>query len=122
MRFYDPCATALKAGLRISVHSDFNVTPIHPLRCVQDAVTRIMSDGGEVSVPEERIPAMAALKAVTLDAAWQCRMDDIGGSLEVGKYADLALLEEDPTKVEPTEIEKIKISKTWLAGEKRHGA
>lgn len=120
VRAYDPCASALKAGLRISIHSDYNVTPIGPLRCVQDAVTRIMMVGGEVFVPEERIPVEAALRAVTIDAAWQCHMDDIAGSLETGKYADLALLERDPTRVSQTEIEKIKVSETWLNGEQRY--
>jgi predicted amidohydrolase YtcJ len=119
---YDPCASALRAGLRISIHSDYNVTPVGPLRCVQDAVTRIMQDGGEVFVPEQRIPAEAGLRAVTLDAAWQCRMDDIVGSLEPGKYADLALLEQDPTAVSPADIEKIKVNETWLAGTPRYGA
>ncbi|MGZ0843264.1 amidohydrolase family protein, partial [Klebsiella pneumoniae subsp. pneumoniae] len=41
-RFYDPCASALAAGLKISLHSDWNVTPIEPLRYVEDAVTRVM--------------------------------------------------------------------------------
>jgi tetratricopeptide (TPR) repeat protein len=47
-RFYDPCASALKGGLRISLHSDWNVTPLEPLRYVGDAVTRIMNEGGDV--------------------------------------------------------------------------
>jgi predicted amidohydrolase YtcJ len=122
VKFYDPCASVLAAGLRISIHSDYNVTPLGPLRCVQDAVTRVMKDGGGVFVPEERIPVEAALRAVTLDAAWQCRMDDICGSLEPGKYADLALLEQDPTKVDPMSLQKIKVSEIWLAGKPRHGA
>ncbi|CAN5903192.1 hypothetical protein BH23ACT10_BH23ACT10_12160 [soil metagenome] len=98
---YDPCASALRAGLRISMHSDWNVTPLEPLRYVEDAVSRIMAEGGDVLNADERIPVVAALRAVTLDAAWQCRADDITGSLEVGKYADLALLEDDPTSVDP---------------------
>jgi predicted amidohydrolase YtcJ len=49
-------------------------------------------------------------------------MDHIVGSLEPGKYADLALLERDPTAVGPTEIASIKVSETWLAGERRHVA
>jgi predicted amidohydrolase YtcJ len=59
---------------------------------------------------------------VTIDAAWQCRIDHIVGSLEPGKYADLALLERDPTAIDPTEIATIKVSETWLAGERRHAA
>jgi predicted amidohydrolase YtcJ len=121
-RFYDPCASALKGGLRISLHSDWNVTPLEPLRYVADAVTRTMNEGGEVFFADERIPVEVALRAVTIDAAWQCRMDNIVGSLEPGKYADLALLERDPAAVDPTEIAKIKVSETWLAGERRHTA
>lgn len=116
---YDPCASALAAGLRISLHSDFNVTPIDPLRCVEDAVTRVMREGGEVLGPGERIPVEAALRAVTVDAAWQCRMDDIVGSLEPGKYADLAVLDADPTAVEPGCLSSIAVTETWVAGERR---
>jgi predicted amidohydrolase YtcJ len=110
----------LKGGLRVSLHSDYSVTPLEPLRYVEDAVARVMADGGEVLNPDERIPVMAALRAVTIDAAWQCRMDDLAGSLEPGKYADLILLEKDPTEVDPSTISRIPISETWLAGEQRY--
>lgn len=113
---YDPCASALRGGLRISLHSDWNVTPLQPLRHVQDAVTRIMAENGEVLAADERIPVEAALRAVTIDAAWQCRADGITGSIEAGKYADLVMLEDDPTTVEPTRIADIAVSRTLLAG------
>ncbi len=120
-RFYDPCASALAAGLKISLHSDWNVTPIEPLRYVEDAVTRVMNEGGEVFFPEERIPVDAALRAVTIDAAWQCHMDEQIGSLETGKFADFAILEEDPTAPD-VKIGKIKVSETWMDGAKRYSA
>ncbi len=113
---YDPCASALEAGLRISLHSDWNVTPLEPLRYVQDAVTRVMSENGEVLGADECLSVEAALRAVTIDAAWQCRSDHETGSLEVGKYADLVLLEDDPTAVDPTDISAIRVSETCLAG------
>lgn len=121
-KFYDPCASALAAGLKISLHSDWNVTPIEPLRYIENAVTRIMNDGGDVFFPNERIPVDAALRAVTIDAAWQCHTDDIVGSLEPGKYADLTILEQDPTAIDPATISKIKVSETWLSGQKRYSA
>jgi predicted amidohydrolase YtcJ len=120
-RFYDPCASALAAGLKISLHSDWNVTPIEPLRYVEDAVTRVMNEGGDVFFPEERIPVDAALRAVTIDAAWQCHMEDQIGSLEAGKFADFAILEEDPTAPD-VKIGKIKVSETWMNGTKRYAA
>ncbi len=118
---YDPCASALAGGLRISLHSDWNVTPLEPLRYVADAAARVMDEGGEVLGPDERIPVEAALRAVTADAAWQCRVDHLTGSLEPGKAADLAILEEDPTAVDPARIGDITVSETWLDGERRHG-
>lgn len=117
--FYDPCASALHAGLRISLHSDWNVTPLEPLRYVEDAATRIMAEGGEVLNANERIGVEAALRAVTIDAAWQCHADKITGSLETGKYADLVLLEENPLEVDPTSIANIAVSQTLLAGRAR---
>ncbi|RMB60035.1 amidohydrolase [Tessaracoccus antarcticus] len=119
---YDPCASALAAGLRISLHSDWNVTPIEPLRYVEDAVTRIMEESGDVLNGDERIPVEAALRAVTIDAAWQCRADNITGSIELGKYADLVLLEDDPTSVDPRRISGITVSQTLLGGALRHGS
>lgn len=116
---YDPCASAIAAGLRISLHSDWNVTPLEPLRYVEDAVNRIMAEGGDVLNVDERIPITAALRAVTLDAAWQCRADRITGSLEVGKYADVVLLEDDPTAADPTTISQIAVSETRIAGKAR---
>ncbi len=116
---YDPCATALRAGLRISLHSDWNVTPLEPLRYVEDAVTRIMAEGGDVLNAAECIPVEAALRAVTIDAAWQCRADDITGSIEVGKYADL-VVHDDPTTVDPTSIAGITVSETRLGGRVGH--
>ena len=119
---YDRCASALDAGLRISLHSDWNVTPLEPLRYVEDAVTRVMAESGEVLNGDERIPVEAGLRAVTIDAAWQCRADDITGSIESGKYADLVLLEDDPTAVDPTRISAIAVSQTLLAGDIRYSS
>jgi hypothetical protein len=118
----DPCRSALRAGLRISLHSDYNVTPIDPLRCVQNAVLRDMREGGGVLNPAERITAMQGLRAVTIDAAWQCHLDHLCGSLEPGKAADLVVLEKDPTTVSPDAIQSIRIHSTWLDGRRRFAA
>lgn len=120
--FYDPCASALRAGLRISLHSDWRVTPLEPLRYVEDAVTRVMVENGDVLNPEERISVEDALRAITIDAAWQCRADDITGSIEVGKYADLVILERDPMSVDPGRLSQIAVSATFLSGDVRYSA
>ncbi len=112
----DPCRSAIDAGLRISLHSDFNVTPIDPLRCVQNAVVRNMYEGGGVLAPEQRITVMEALRAVTIDAAWQCHLDHLVGSIETGKAADFVVLEKDPLTVRQEDLATIKILSTWIDG------
>lgn len=119
---YDPCRSALAGGLRISLHSDFNVTTIEPLRYIDNAVNRRMRDGGEVLNPEECISVEQALRAVTIDAAWQCRVDDIVGSLEYGKYADMVILDRDPLTIDPARVLELKVMETWLQGERRYAA
>ena len=115
----DPCRSALSGGLRISLHSDYNVTPIDPLRCIENAVVRDMNEGGGILNPAECISTLEAMRAVTIDAAWQCHLDDTCGSLEVGKSADLVVLERDPTEVAADTIRSIRIHSTWLDGQQR---
>jgi len=112
----DPVASARRHGLRPSFHSDFNVTDIDPLLSVQTAVTRVMRDGGEVLNPAECDTVAAAMRAITIDAAWQVHADDVTGSIEVGKYADLVLLTADPQRVPPHEIASVEVVATYLAG------
>jgi predicted amidohydrolase YtcJ len=115
-----PCASAVKTGMRISLHNDPPVTPEEPLRNISVAVTRI-SPSGRVLGPEERLTVEQALRAQTIDAAWQLFADDIIGSLEVGKYADLVVLSADPRAVPPEDIAGLDIRATYLAGRRVHG-
>jgi predicted amidohydrolase YtcJ len=117
----DATASALKAGVRFSLHSDYDVTEIGPLRCIENAVTRVMRDGGEVLAPEECISVEQGLRSMTIDAAWQAHMDHAVGSLEVGKYADLVILDEDPMTVDPNRLSQIRVRETWVEGIKRFG-
>ncbi|KMN81226.1 hypothetical protein VK98_15145 [Chromobacterium sp. LK11] len=116
----DRCQSALKAGLRISLHSDHFVSPLGTLRMMEQAVTRVMEADPERQPlnPAECLERIAALRAVTLDAAWQCHMDHIVGSLEPGKLADLAILEQDPLDpaVPVGTLRDIRVHQTWLAG------
>lgn len=117
----DPCASVLKAGLRPTLHSDWNVTEIGPLRMVENAATRTIRDGGDVLNPAERVSVEAALRMVTADAAWQCHQD-FTGVIMAGKAADFVILDKDPTKVDPLTIHSIPVRETWLDGERRFQA
>jgi predicted amidohydrolase YtcJ len=101
------------------LHSDYNVTPIDPLRCIENAVLRDMNEGGGILNPDECITPLQAIRAMTIDAAWQCHLDQTCGSLEVGKAADLVVLERDPLQVAPDTLRKIGVHSTWLNGESR---
>jgi predicted amidohydrolase YtcJ len=110
-----PCGTAVKTGMRISLHNDPPVTPEEPLRNISVAVTRT-APSGRVLAPEERLTVEQAIRAQTIDAAWQLFADDVVGSLEVGKYADMVVLSADPRAVSPEEIADLEVRATFLAG------
>jgi predicted amidohydrolase YtcJ len=111
----DACATALREGVSFSIHSDTPVTPMGHLHTAWCAVNRITSTG-EVLGPEERISVMDAMKAITIDAAYQLKLDHEMGSIESGKFADFAVLEDDPLEVDPMTLKDIKVWGTVLGG------
>ena len=104
-------------GIRWTVHSDDPVTEMNPLRCMENAVTRTMWRSDQLLSPEERVPAAAALRAVTIDAAWQCHSDHEVGSLKAGKFADFLVLDKDPLAVAPEQLGSIQVLETWINGE-----
>ena len=110
-----PAGSAVATGMRISLHNDPPVTPEEPLRNISVAATRL-APSGRVLAPQERITVEQAIRAQTLDAAWQLFADDIVGSLEVGKYADLVVLSADPRTVPPQDIADLEVIATYLAG------
>ncbi|MCV7402233.1 amidohydrolase [Mycobacterium fragae] len=115
-----PAGSAVATGMRISLHNDPPVTPEEPLRNISVAATRI-APSGRVLAPEERLTVEQAIRAQTIDAAWQLFADDVIGSLEVGKYADLVVLSKDPRTVPTEEIADLDVRATFLAGRQVHG-
>ena len=116
-----PAGSAVATGMRISLHNDPPVTPEEPLRNISVAVTRI-APSGRVLAPEERLTVEQAIRAQTIDAAWQLFSEDVIGSLEVGKYADMVVLSADPRAVPPEEIADLEVRATFLAGRQVYGA
>jgi predicted amidohydrolase YtcJ len=114
-----PCGSAIATGMRISLHNDPPVTPEEPLRNISVAVTRT-APSGRVLAPEERLTVDQAIRAQTIDAAWQLHSDDVIGSLEVGKYADMVVLSADPRTVAPEDIAGLDVRATYLAGRRVH--
>jgi predicted amidohydrolase YtcJ len=114
----EAAATAKREGVRFSLHSDAPVTPLGHLHTMWCAVNRV-TPKGRVLGEHERISAYDALKAVTVDAAYQLHLDEVAGSIEVGKYADFAVLEQNPLTVDPMKIRDIEIWGTVLGGVKQ---
>jgi predicted amidohydrolase YtcJ len=119
--FVAPMAACVKAGLRFSLHTDAPVSPAGPLRLVQIAVTRRCEIDNSVIGADQAIKVDEALKAITIHAARQIGLEDTIGSLEQGKEADLTIIEADPFKTDPDKISAIKVSETWVAGQKAFG-
>jgi hypothetical protein len=113
----DRTGTCEAKGIRWTIHSDDPVTEMNPLRCIENAVTRNMWKSSEKLSPQECISTAAALRAMTIDAAWQCHSDHEVGSLEVGKYADFIILDQDPLLVPPEQLSEINVLQTWVNGE-----
>jgi predicted amidohydrolase YtcJ len=108
-------ATALREGVRFSLHTDASITPLGSLHTAWCAVNRI-TPKGRVLGPDECISVWQALRAVTVDAAHQLHMDHEIGTLEAGKRADMVALARDPFSVEPTALRDIEVRGTVLGG------
>ena len=90
-----PAASAERLGIRYTIHNDASVTPTRPLHLAHCAVNRLTASG-RVLGEAERIPVTSALKAQTIDAAWQVFQEDQRGSITAGKLADLVVLRDNP--------------------------
>ena len=100
------CASALEAGVPLAIHSDAPVTPLAPLFTAWCAVNRLTASG-RILGALQRISVVQALQAITLGAAYTLGLDDEIGSIEAGKRADLAVLNEDPLTCSPGELKDI---------------
>ena len=81
---------------------------------------RCLIDGSRIG-PDLAVSVEAALEAITASAARQIGLADALGTLEPGKEADLTILESDPCTADPEKIASIRVSETWLAGERKVG-
>lgn len=114
---YVPAGSAAKAGMRLSLHADTPMTDPSCLELMQAAMTRKASDGRCVG-PDECMKAWDALKAVTIDAAYQIRKENTLGSITPGKHADFVVLAENPLTTSADRLREIEVQQTWLAGER----
>jgi predicted amidohydrolase YtcJ len=111
-----PMGSAVRSGHRISMHTDSPMYPPDPLMLMRTAVTRKTRTGEQIAA-SEAISNEEALRAVTIDAAWQLVRENQIGSIEPGKLADFTVLERNPLKTPGEELHEIGVLDTWLAGQ-----
>ena len=104
-----------RAGIRFGLHSDMPMAPGSPLVLMHAAVNRI-NFANEVAGPKQRVSPLAALKGVTLDAAYIMGLEDDYGSISEGKLANFTILSENPLSVNPQTIKDIEIKATIVEG------
>lgn len=111
-----PCASAFKRGLVVNIHQDTPVIKPDMLHSVWCAVNRI-TGSGKVLGSDERCSVYEALKAVTINAAYEYFEEDIKGTISVNKKANFVILDKNPLNISKSEIKDIKIVQTIKEGE-----
>jgi predicted amidohydrolase YtcJ len=117
-----PFASLRRAGARLAMGSDWSVSTADPLAQIQVAMTRIAFDrpDDEPFLPDERLDLATCLDAFTLGSAFVNRLDDSTGTLELGKLADIAVIDRDLFELEPGEIGSARCVMTMVEGRVVH--
>jgi predicted amidohydrolase YtcJ len=131
-RWQYPFGSLARSGASICFGSDWAVSTPDPLQALHVAVNRVMperyvygSGVTEAFLPEERLDLAVAIAAYTIGSAFVNHLDDVTGSIEVGKLADLAIVDRDLFAHPREEIGSARIDATYVEGEavfRRDGA
>jgi predicted amidohydrolase YtcJ len=118
-----PIASVAKSGGMLAFGSDWSVSSPNPFEQMETAVTRLEALGGttEPLLPDEAISLAEALDAFTINAAYVNRLEKDAGSIEVGKRADLAVLDRNLFDTAPAELSDTKVLVTLFEGKAVHG-
>ncbi|MET9760589.1 amidohydrolase family protein [Streptomyces sp. NPDC006372] len=120
-----PFGGLLRAGATLAAGSDWPVSSPDPLQAVHVAVNRITPgapDGTPAFLPEQRLDLGTAVAAYTAGSAHVNHLDDITGSITVGKAADLVVLDRDPFAGPPEEVAATRVLQTFVDGRRVHAA
>lgn len=111
-----PLKMLTETGVHVSASSDSPVTYPDWRQGIQSALLREAKGSGKVSGPEQRITIEEAIRMYTINGAWQDHMDDVKGSIEVGKLADFCVLGDDLLTIDPQKIRDIPVLMTIAGG------
>ena len=120
-----PFGSLVRAGAVLAMGSDWSVSSPDPLEEMHVAVNRVMPEdypykveSREVFLPDERIDLATAIAGFTIGSAYVNHLDEVTGSIEVGKYADLAVVDRNLFAHPPQEIADAKVVLTLVEGER----
>lgn len=118
-----PFGDLLRSGAVLAAGSDWPVSSSNPLAAIHTAVNRTVPSGAgdseqDAFLPEQRVDLASALIAYTAGSAWVNHLDAVSGSITVGKYADLAVLNRDPFVGAMNEIGTTRVLQTFVQGER----
>jgi predicted amidohydrolase YtcJ len=122
-RWMYPIRSVWDAGGTVAFGSDWSVSTPDPFAQIETAVTRVDAINHDTPVmnPEQRISVEQAIAAFTINSAYVNHLDATTGSIEVGKFADLIVLDRDLFAIDPEEISDTKVLLTLFEGEAVHG-
>ncbi|MFG2627568.1 amidohydrolase [Streptomyces sp. NPDC048473] len=122
-----PFGDLRRAGARLVAGSDWSVSSPNPLWGIHVAVNRVVpveapnAPGTQEPCapffPEQALTLSQALTAYTAGSAWVNHLDDVTGTVEVGKYADLVVLDRDPFAHPALEIADTRVTRTYIDGQ-----
>jgi predicted amidohydrolase YtcJ len=113
-----PFKSFLDAGVKLCFGTDWYVAPLNPLLGIYAAVTRRTLDDKNPDgwVPEQKISVEDAIRCYTINSAYASFEENIKGSIEVGKLADLVVLSDDILTIDPVKIKDVKVEMTMFDG------
>ena len=117
-RWLYPIGSMARAAARLAAGSDWSVSSMNPLEAIQVAMTRRAPDAGAgpAWIPEETVDLKTMLSAYTTGGAYAAAEESSNGSLEVGKAADLIVLDRNLYRIPATEIHAARVLLTLLDG------
>ncbi len=113
--FLSPLKTAIKKGVVATNHTDYGVTPLSQIFLLWTSVVR-ETRTGKVIGPDERLSPIEGLRAITINGAYEYFEEKSKGSIEKGKLADLVILSDNPTTIDPEKIKDIVVLETIKEG------
>jgi predicted amidohydrolase YtcJ len=110
-----PTRTAIDMGIPWAMHSDYPISRYEPMKRLDGAVNRISRSGKPIGANQE-ISVEEAIRAFTIGGAYTSHEENKKGSIIPGQLADLVILDQDPTAIDPAALPGVRVLATFVGG------